>query len=79
MTLDQWLQECDSEWPKGSIGFRVGRRGKVIWQGATFGDGCSGHLVCVYRSVHENGQGFTRTAYYPFDREMFFVYESKVP
>lgn len=72
MTLDEFLN-ADEPWPKGSIGFRLGVRGRHIWTTAHYPDGCSGHRVCVSRIVHENGETFTRCAYPPRDTRMIFV------
>jgi hypothetical protein len=73
LTLDQWINEHESEWPAEPCdGLRL-RRGRVVWQGAYYPDGASGHLVCVYRIVYENGNTFTRVGYVPFDSQFSFV------
>jgi hypothetical protein len=72
MTLDEFVNE-GTPWPRRCIGLRV-KGGKVVWGTAHYPDGCSGNRVCVGRIVHEDGQTFTRVAYYDRDTEIEFVY-----
>jgi hypothetical protein len=71
MTLDEFING-GSQWPAGCMGLRT-KRGHVVWTTAHYPDGCSGNLVCLSRIVHENGETFSRTAYYDRDTEIVFV------
>lgn len=73
MTLDEFIA-ADAPWPPGAKGFRVGRRGRAVWETAHYPDGCRGHLVCVSRIVQEPEGIFSRTAYYDRDTEISYVY-----
>lgn len=68
MTLDHFLN-ADEPWPAGAVGFRIGKRGRKVWQGAFYPEGCRGHLVCIYRGVAP-----TFTSYVDRDAEMTFVF-----
>ena len=72
MTLDDFING-GNEWPKDSLGFRAGWRGRVVWQTAHYPDGSDGNKVLVSRIVREGGRTFTRVAYYDRDTRMIFV------
>jgi hypothetical protein len=63
-------QGCDyMPWPKGCIGFRLARRGRVVWGCAWFPDGSNGNNVKVARGLPAIERFYDR------DTEVEFVFE----
>lgn len=90
MTLDEFVNADGVDWgsrpfgeragwPKGAVGFRIGRRGRVIWETAHYPDGSDGNNILVSRIVSEGGRMFTRVAYYDRESKIEFVFKPTTP